>query len=72
MSGSNIRLVSSNDPIQFQIAPQNFGGSINELLDNPAGFAQTALTPAVAAIGVFATAVISIKLIQAIISSLQK
>lgn len=63
---------SGNDPIQFNIAPQNYGGSIDQLLGSPASFAQTALTPAVAAIGVFATAVISIKLIQAIISSLQK
>jgi hypothetical protein len=64
---------TTNEPIQFNITPQNFGGgSAQQLLDNPASFAQTALTPAVAAIGVFATAVISIKLIQAIISSLQK
>ncbi|WP_342597398.1 hypothetical protein VKI21_02290 [Cyanobacterium aponinum UTEX 3222] len=63
---------ASDKPIDFNINPQSFTGSADQLLDNPAGFATTALTPAVTAIGVFATAVISIKLIQAIISSLQK
>lgn len=64
---------ASSNPIEFNINPQSFGGgTAQQLLDNPSGVAQMALAPAVTAIGVFATAVISIKLIQAIISSLQK
>lgn len=68
----NFNFSVNDKPIDFQINPQNFTLTAEQMLDNPAGAATTMLTPITGAIGVFATAVISIKLIQAIIESLQK